>query len=68
MTERDPESSVPGPTLDDSPPSTGLPAVDAALAPLGDLRERPLAEHHDALASAHEALHGELQSPPAYEP
>jgi len=45
-------------------PTTGLPAVDDALSRLADLDQRPVSEHHEPLAAAHEALHGELQSPP----
>ncbi|HEY5786485.1 MAG TPA: hypothetical protein VIT65_17085 [Microlunatus sp.] len=48
---------------DDALPVTGLPAVDRALAELADLDERPVSEHHTALAAAHEVLHAELQSP-----
>ena len=51
------------PTASD-PPVTGLPAVDEALRRLGDLDEKPVSEHHDALAGAHEILHTELQTPP----
>ncbi|HEY5980407.1 MAG TPA: hypothetical protein VIT41_12305 [Microlunatus sp.] len=44
-------------------PATGLPVVDEALAQLTDLDQRPVSEHHAALAAAHEVLHDELQSP-----
>ncbi len=47
----------------DERPSTGLPAVDDALARLADLEQRPVSEHHAALAAAHETLHAELESP-----
>ena len=47
----------------ESAPSTGLPAVDDALARLADLDEQPVGEHHDRLSSAHEVLHDALQSP-----
>ena len=51
----------------DAPPSTGLPAVDEALARLAGLDEQPVTDHPEALAAAHEVLHAELQSP-SYEP
>jgi hypothetical protein len=38
------------------PPQTGNAAVDDALLGLTDLAQAPLAEHHDRLAKAHEAL------------
>lgn len=44
------------------PVTTGLPAVDDALAQLADLDSRPVSEHPAALADAHEMLHAELQS------
>jgi hypothetical protein len=43
-----------------SPPPTGHPAVDDALRELADLGSAPLADHHDRLAKAHEALHEAL--------
>lgn len=45
-----------------APPSTGNPDVDAALAALSELAERPLAEHHEALAGAHEVLVRQLEA------
>jgi hypothetical protein len=42
-------------------PPTGDPAIDDALRGLDELRSAPLAEHHDQLARAHEALHVALQ-------
>ena len=42
-------------------PSTGDPTVDDALQDLRDLPATPLAEHHDRLARAHEALHVALE-------
>ena len=42
-------------------PSTGEPIVDEALLGLSELRSTPLAEHHDRLAQAHEALHLALE-------
>jgi hypothetical protein len=42
-------------------PSTGEPIVDEALRGLSELRSTPLAEHHDRLAQAHEALHLALE-------
>jgi hypothetical protein len=42
-------------------PSTGDPAIDEALQTLHDLPSTPLAEHHDRLARAHEALHVALE-------
>ncbi len=36
--------------------------VDAALAALGDLAERPLAEHHQALLEAHDVLVQQLEA------
>jgi hypothetical protein len=44
-----------------SVPSTGEPIVDDALRSLPELRSTPLAEHHDRLARAHEALHLALE-------
>lgn len=49
--------------VDEQRPATGLPAVDGALAELGDLDQRPVSEHHAALAAAHESLHQALESP-----
>jgi hypothetical protein len=46
-----------------SPPPTGQPAVDDALRELADLGSAPLADHHDRLAKAHEALHEALDRP-----
>jgi hypothetical protein len=42
-------------------PLTGDATVDAALQGLPDLRSVPLAEHHDRLGRAHEALHLALE-------
>jgi hypothetical protein len=42
-------------------PSTGDPTIDDALQDLHDLPSTPLAEHHDRLARAHEALHVALE-------
>lgn len=56
-------SQQPVPRPPDTTQTTGLPAVDEALERLADLDERPVSEHHEALAAAHEALHTELQSP-----
>ena len=39
-----------------NPPQTGNADVDDALLGLADLAHAPLAEHHDRLAKAHEAL------------
>ena len=47
----------------DEPPTTGLPAVDDALAGLADLDQRPVNEHHTELAAALEVLHAELEAP-----
>ena len=47
----------------DEPPTTGLPAVDEALAGLAELDQRPVTEHHTELSAAHEVLHAELESP-----
>ena len=44
-------------------PSTGNPTIDEALQGLQDLPVKPLAEHHDRLAGAHEALHVALERP-----
>jgi len=46
-----------------SPPRTGHAAVDDALHELADLESAPLADHHDRLAKAHEALHEALDRP-----
>ena len=42
-------------------PSTGDPTIDDALQDLHDLPLTPLAEQHDRLARAHEALHVALE-------
>jgi hypothetical protein len=42
-------------------PTTGDPRIDEALQSLHDLPSTPLAEHHDRLAGAHEALHAALE-------
>ncbi len=42
-------------------PLFGDEPIDAALTELDDLAERPLAEHHDRLVRAHEALHDALE-------
>jgi hypothetical protein len=42
-------------------PATGVPAIDDALQSLPGLQSTPLAEHHDRLARAHEALHVALE-------
>jgi len=47
----------------DEPPTTGLAAVDEALAGLSVLDGRPVSEHHTELAAAHEVLHAELDAP-----
>ena len=39
---------------------TGDPEIDAALDELDDLAGRPVSEHHDHLARAHETLHAAL--------
>ena len=44
-----------------SPPQTGHAAIDDALLGLGDLGSAPLSDHHDRLATAHEALHQALE-------
>ena len=46
-----------------SPPPTGHAAVEDALRGLADLDSTPLADHHDRLAKAHEALHEALERP-----
>jgi hypothetical protein len=46
-----------------SPPQTGNPAVDHALAGLADLASAPVADHHDRLAQAHAVLHEALDPP-----
>jgi hypothetical protein len=43
-----------------SPPLTGNATIDDALLGLADLASAPLADHHDRLAKAHEALHEAL--------
>ena len=54
-----------GPPIDDpiepAVPSTGDSTIDDALRGLADLQSTPLAEHHDRLARAHEALHVGLE-------
>lgn len=39
-----------------APPTTGMAAVDAALAEVADLSQVPLDEHHDRLQAAQEVL------------
>lgn len=48
-------------------PETGHDRVDPVLTELEGLDDQPVADHHDRLARAHEALHGVLfdQSDPA---
>lgn len=46
----------------DPQPTTGLTEVDEALARLVDLEQRPVAEHPEALAAAHEVLHQTLHA------
>lgn len=41
-------------------PRTGDPEIDLALRALSGLDDRPLGQHHDELARAHEALHRAL--------
>ena len=49
------------PTAEDVvPPPTGDAEIDRALSELADLPSRPLSEHHDRLAAAHEVLHRAL--------
>ena len=49
------------PTAEDATqPTTGDPEIDRALGELAELLSRPLAEHHDRLASVHEVLHRAL--------
>jgi hypothetical protein len=58
-------ASEEGADLDDrSPaavPSTGDPTIDEVLRGLADVQSLPLAQHHDRLARAHEALHLALE-------
>jgi hypothetical protein len=57
-----PEEDVPtDDPRDAAVPCTGDPAIDDALRALGDLPSAPLADHHDRLAGAHEALHVALE-------
>ena len=48
----------------DVPPTTGDPAIDAALADLARLGERPLVEHAERLAATHEVLRSALDAEP----
>lgn len=41
-------------------PVTGQPEIDRATQAIEDLANRPLADHHDELARAHEVLHNAL--------
>lgn len=43
-----------------APEPTGNDEVDAALGRLADLDDADLADHHERLSAAHEALHGVL--------
>jgi hypothetical protein len=45
------------PPAEAPPPVTGEAAVDEAMAGLADLGSIPVADHHERLARAHEALH-----------
>ncbi|MDN5762033.1 MAG: hypothetical protein L0H41_06940 [Microlunatus sp.] len=45
-----------------APPTTGLPEADDALRRVAELSQRPVGEHPDVLAAAHEALHIALQA------
>lgn len=60
----------PGPSesAPDEVPTTGLVAVDQAIASLADLDGRPVSQHPEALAAVHETLHHELQSSRAPKP
>lgn len=64
MTEPD-QGQVDDPAHDPgiNPPLTGHAAVNEALRGLADLGSTPLADHHDRLAKAHEALHEALDRP-----
>ncbi len=48
------EPSTPAAT---APPEVDHPTLAAALAEIGDLDARPLAEHHERLRAVHEAMH-----------
>lgn len=63
MSASAPDGAAHDRAADPQPPATGLPAVDGALAELADLDQRPVSEHHAALAAAHETLHQALESP-----
>lgn len=56
---RDDESTQPTPAVPPAP-QTGHEQVDAVLTELDGLADQPVADHHDRLARAHEALHGVL--------
>jgi hypothetical protein len=47
---------------------TGDPEIDSALEELDDLPDRPVSEHHDHLARAHETLHAALDRTDQVEP
>jgi hypothetical protein len=47
---------------------TGVPEIDAALDELDHLPDRPISEHHDHLARAHETLHAALNRTDQVEP
>lgn len=59
----DGDGAPPDQAPDAQRPTTGLPAVDDALARLAELDQHPVSEHHAALAAAHETLHQALESP-----
>lgn len=59
MSEQHPEPTD-GPTDEATDGPTGSPAVDAVLASLEGLDERPVAEHVAVFEAAHEALRGAL--------
>jgi hypothetical protein len=70
----DPEGPGPEGTDDEEVPAgaeastTGVPAVDAALADLDRLDEAPVEEHLAAFERAHESLRSALDTPSADRP
>lgn len=60
MSQPGPDPAGPTRPVVERPPITGDAEIDQALAEVSDLDHRPLVEHHDRLARAHEVLHGAL--------
>jgi hypothetical protein len=60
---RDTSSSDDRPAAEGEPTHTGVPGVDAVLAEIDDLDERPLDQHLGAFERAHDSLRSALDEP-----